>query len=125
MSVDRERIEQDARAGVMWGEDSRTVHRMLRANGLDDGEAAAVMAVLRRERAAVVRGIGVRQWVLGGCLIVVPIAYWVASLFIGFMHLKLFGLTVAVGFFGFWKVIQGAIKFFAPSKIIGSVADME
>jgi len=57
MSVDRERIEQDARAGVMWGEDSRTV-RMLRANGLDDGEAAAVMAVLRRERAASAFGNG-------------------------------------------------------------------
>lgn len=125
MDEDRERLEQTARTSVIWGEDVRTVERMLRANGLDDDEARAMICELKREREAAVREIGVRQMIFGGSLIALPVAYWVVSSFAGFFHTKILGLTVAVGLFGLWKATDGAIKFFAPSRVDGSVADME
>ena len=124
--MDDEQIIRTARTSVMWGEDPETALRMLRANGLDEEEAQLVMYDLKQERDSVVRGIGVREMLVGGFLVAIPLGWWIWFYFFGgALIMGPFGIAVAGGLFRSWKLFDGVIKFFSPSTVKNSVADLE
>jgi len=125
MSDNGNHVEGEARAAVMWGESREAVVRMMRAAGLSATEADKRCEALMRERAAAIREIGVREILVGGAMVLLPIAFW---LWIRFgpprLWTRLFSCAAAIGLFGVWKLTQGAVKAAAPGSVTGPVADM-
>ena len=76
-----------------------------------------------QERAAAVRANGIRKVFVGSGLVCVPIIALLIFLHIGVILMKLFGLTLMVGFYGIWLVINGILMAVAPKSEQGDVAD--
>ena len=125
MELDRESIERQARAAVMWVESRESILRMIRAAGLSNTEACELHHALERERTMAVREEGLRQVLASAAMVLVPVG---CSFFLQFgsgrLYSRLFGIAIAIGVFGLWKLTQGAVKLAAPDQIPGSVADM-
>lgn len=109
MSDNGNHVGDEARAAVMWGESREAVVRMLRASGVSATEADERCDALLRERAAAIREIGVRQILIGGAMVLIPIIFW---LWIRFgpprLWTRLFSCAAAIGLFGAWKLTQGS-----------------
>ena len=53
--MDAEKMKDEARAKIIWGETAESVVAYLQAQGLGDKEALALVVTLQRERAASIR----------------------------------------------------------------------
>lgn len=121
--MDRDRVEAEARAKIMWGDEKLEVFKFLRTQGVPAEEANQLIEELLIERAEVVRQNGQRHTFQGAFMICVPIIAFFAFKKAGFFPLKIFGATVAVGCWGAWKVIKGVIMILSPKSEGGDVAD--
>jgi hypothetical protein len=121
--VDREQVEIQARAKVFWGDDRIEVIKYLMMNGYDVHEATALVQEIRKERAATIRGKGIKKALIGVGMMCAPIVYLGASLVIGYISIWLIGVTGTLGLWGAWNVLDGVVMFFSPGSESGDVAD--
>jgi hypothetical protein len=121
--VDRTQAEHEARAKAMWGDSQEEVTKYLMMQGFSHQEALGIVKSIFQERAAVVRANGIRKIFIGSGLVCVPIIALLIFLHIGVIPMKIFGLTLMVGFYGVWLVINGILMAVAPKSEKGDVAD--
>lgn len=107
----------------MWGDSQDDVTKYLMMQGFSHQEALDIVKLIFQERAAAVRANGIRKIFVGCGLICVPIIALLIFLHIGVIPMKLFGLTLMVGFYGLWLVINGILMAVAPKSEQGDVAD--
>ncbi|HEY1172125.1 MAG TPA: hypothetical protein VGH19_12195 [Verrucomicrobiae bacterium] len=110
-----ERIENEARAKMTWGESPESVMTYIQLQGVEAADALVMMDSLKKERAANVRAEGIRKICIGSAMIAAPIAYLIVSLVIGVVLMKLMAVLILLGLWGVWKVIGGCINIFAPN----------
>ena len=121
--VDRTQAEHEARAKAMWGDSQDEVTKYLMIQGFSHQEALDLVQPIFRERAATVRTNGIRKIFTGSGLMCVPIVALIFFLHIGVIPLKLFAVTVMVGLYGVWLVINGILMVVAPKSEQGDVTD--
>ena len=122
--VDRDQAVIEARAKVSWGDSQEAVLKYLMIQGFKHEEAAELIAGLFKARALAVRGIGVKKILTGIGLMFVPVAGLI------FFHVefhvipvKIMALLLAVGVWGFFRAINGAIMVAVPKMQSGDVAE--
>ena len=96
----------------------------MQAQGFNFQEAQETIAPLLAERASAVRNTGKGKIISGIGMMCVPVIAFVVFIMIGFFPIKIFGATVAVGFWGLWRAISGTIMFVSPKSEKGDIGDM-
>lgn len=119
--VSHEQAATEARAKAMWGDSPEQVTQYLWMQGFDRDEASNLVKAVFRERAAEVRANGIRKIFTGVGLMCVPIIALVIFLCIGVILLKIFAVTVMIGLWGVWQVINGILMAVAPKADKGDV----
>ena len=119
----------EARARIIWGESSSSVHDFLTSNGISAAEADSKIREYQRERNTEIKKIGFRSILIG---------LLVASLTILAMYLVLWPLdrgsiayanrgvaaVVFVGLYGLWKIGIGSVYVIWPQSVRKSVTDI-
>src|SRR5262245_27719317 len=90
-TLNRDQVESEARAKVIWGDDPDLILNQLRINGFSDDEALAIVQDALAERLASVRGIGFRKIMTGVALIAIPVVAWIMMQSAGIVSIKLVG----------------------------------
>jgi hypothetical protein len=121
--VDRTQAEHEARAKAMWGDTKEQVVSYLMIQGFTISEATELATKLFKERAAAVRSNGIRKIIIGIGLMCVPVIALLIFLSIGVIPMKLFALTIMVGLYGFWLLLNGILMAVAPKSERGDVAN--
>jgi len=121
--VDRTQAEYEARAKVSWGDPPQAVTGYLMMQGFSREEASSLVKELFHERAATVRGNGIRRIVIGVALMCVPVVALFIFLSLGVIHLGIFAVTIILGFWGVWMIIKGICMVLAPKVEAGDVAE--
>jgi hypothetical protein len=121
--VDREQAQHEARAKAMWGDTKDQITGYLLGQGFGYPEAQEIAEQLFKERASAVRANGIRKVIIGSGLVCVPIIALIIFLAIGVIPLKLLAITVMIGLYGLWLVINGILMAVAPKSERGDVAD--
>ena len=106
----------EARAKFIWGEPSSKVMAYLQENGVSDKDALALLAELREERAGEIRQAGLKKILLGGLLMLLPIAYYVIATAKDNVMLKLFAALIFTGVFGLWTLSKGFSMVLLPQS---------
>jgi hypothetical protein len=121
--VDRTQAEHEARAKVMWGDTKEQIVSYLMVQGFSAPEANELATKLFQERTAAVRSNGIGKIIKGVGLMCVPIVALLIFLSIGVIPMKVFGLTIMVGLYGFYLFVKGVLMAVAPKSEQGDVAD--
>ena len=121
--VDRTQAAHEARAKVSWGDPPQAVLGYLIVQGFSREEASSLVKKLFQERAATVRGNGIRRIVIGVALMCVPVVALFIFLSLGVIHLGIFAVTIILGFWGVWMIIKGICMVLAPKVEAGDVAE--
>jgi hypothetical protein len=119
----REQAETEARAKIMWGDEQQEVIKYLLTQGYSGDEARTLVAQFFDERAKTIRQNGISKTFTGIGMILVPIIAWTAFKASGIIPLKLFGITLAIGAWGVWRVVSGVIMFLSPRSESGDVSE--
>lgn len=122
--IDRTQLEHEARAKIFWGDTPEAVFNYLLGQRISFEEAQTWVDSMIAERVVALRGIGFRKMLVGGSMMAVPVIAFLIFAQSPIFPIKLFGVTVAVGLWGAWRVMKGAFLFFAPKGESGDVADM-
>lgn len=121
--VDRSQAEHEARAKAMWGDSKEQIISYLMIQSFSVAEATELATKLFKERTSAVRSNGIRKIIIGTGMMCVPVIALLIFLSIGIIPTKLFALTVMVGLYGVWLVINGILMAVAPKSEGGDVAD--
>jgi len=73
--------------------------------------------------AATVRANGIKKILTGIGLMAVPVVALIIFLMIGVIPLKIFAVTIMIGLWGVWTLINGIIMVLAPKAEHGDLAD--
>ena len=123
--MDRDKAETEARAKMTWGEDPNSVKAFLVINGYSREEAAELVDALIEERAADVRGIGIRKIVIGSVMATLPVVAWVIMMKIERIYPYWLAAAVFEGVWGLWILIQGIKMVARPKAHSGDLANEE
>lgn len=122
--IDREQIETQARAKTYWGDSREDVLKYCMMQGLNAVEATELVNGLFAERAKEIRGAGIKKIFLGIPLMIVPVATWIFMVtVVHLIFIKALALTIMVGLYGFYCLVQGIIMTVAPKSEPGNVGD--
>lgn len=121
--VDREQAEVEARAKVSWGDPPEAVIKYLMIQRFTYEEASDLVNGMFKVRVAETRANGLRRIAVGAGMMAVPVIALLFFLSIHFMPLKVMGIAIAIGIWGFFKVITGIIMIVAPKLETGDVAE--
>lgn len=121
--MDRNQLECEARAKIIWGDEPDAVIKYLMMNGLTYDDAAAFTEDVVRERLATIRATGLRKLLFGLLFLAVPVAAYLAMARIGYVSIKLLALAIVVGLWGAWKLLQGIMMIAFPESETGDLAD--
>jgi hypothetical protein len=119
----RVELETEARAKITWGEDIQEVTNHLISNGYERQEAEALILRLKQEREATIRKTGTKRILLGVPCIVVPFVAYAIFIQSPIFPMKAFGVTIAVGVFGAWKVMSGVLNILFPHMESGDLGE--
>ena len=122
--VNRTQAEHEARAKIFWGDEPQAVFTYLLGQGISYEEAQTLVDSMLEERVLALRGIGFRKILKGAALMAVPVFTLILFMNSPIFPIKVFGVSVAVGLWGAWKVMKGAFLFFAPKGESGDVAEL-
>jgi hypothetical protein len=120
-----EPVVVEARAKIVWGESSAKVLAFLQTKGVGDKDALALIEELMKERAASIREDGIKKTWIGALFILAPVAYYYASLFIGYWSLKFFAALIVLGAVGLAKLTSGLSMVFRPRAVTGDLANAD
>jgi hypothetical protein len=115
--------KHEAKAKIFWGDPPEAVIGYLLMQGFSHEEASNLVGEMFRERAATVRANGIRKILTGIGLIAVPIVALIIFLSIGVIPMKIFAVTIMVGLWGVWMLLNGIIMVLAPKSEKGDLAD--
>jgi len=121
--VDRTQAEHEARAKVLWGDPPQVVTAYLITQGFSRPEAASLVEGLFQERAATIRGNGIKKIVLGIAMMFVPVVAVFIFLSVGLIHWGIFAATIIAGFWGVWTVFGGIRMVVTPKAVEGDAAE--
>ena len=121
--VDHIQAQHEARAKIFWGDPPEEVIKFLMIKGIGHEEAAGMVSALFQERAATIRGNGIRKILTGIPLIAVPVVAYRIFAGIGIIPMRIFGLTIMVGLWGAWMLLKGTIMSLTPKSESGDLAD--
>jgi hypothetical protein len=119
----REKLQDEARAKIFWGDSPATVSAYLMSQGFNQEEATTTIEAILVERAESVKSSGKKAIFIGVPLILVPfVSFFIFSTF-GVFPIKLFGLTVAIGLLGGWKLVKGTMMVASPRSQEGDLSN--
>jgi hypothetical protein len=121
--IDPTQAQHEAKAKIFWGDPPEAVIGYLLMQGFSHEEASRLVSEMFRERAATVRANGIRKILTGIGLIAVPIVALIVFLSIGVIPMKIFAITIAIGLWGVWLLLNGSIMVLAPKSEKGDLAD--
>src|SRR5262245_19206032 len=113
----------EAQARISWGDPPREVLIYLMGQGFSREDASDMVEEMFRERQATIRRKGIMNILCGISLICVPLIAFVYFLIVGYILVKSFLFTIAIGLGGVWLVIKGASMVVAPKSEQGDVAE--
>jgi hypothetical protein len=121
--IDRNQVGHEARAKILWGDPPEEVVHYLRVQGFSEEEAWEVVDAAFQERAATIRGMGIKKILLGSVLVALPFVTY--SIFAGMpsITIRLVGLAAVAGLWGAWLLIKGITMLASPKSEPGDVAD--
>jgi hypothetical protein len=122
--IDRTQVEHEARAKIFWGDPPDKVFTYLLGQAVLPEEAQLLVDSMISERMRAIRGVGARKILAGAALMLVPVVVYGIMASANFFSVRFFGMAVAVGLWGAWKVMKGCFLFFAPQSESGDVADL-
>lgn len=105
------------------GDPPESVIQLLAVQGFDLPEATALVESMVKERRAITRSNGIRKIMTGAGLILVPVVTYFILASVGYIDVKILGLTCAVGLYGLVMAFNGTFMVFAPKMESGDVAD--
>ena len=117
----------EARARIIWGEESSNVRDFLIANGVPAWETDARLKEFERERRRELRRIGLRNVLIG----IVLTGAAGATLYIalpqgsGSGWTRALALVLLAGVYGLWKLKNGIIYLVRPQSEHKSIPDIE
>lgn len=120
-----EKLIAQARAKIIWGESPDMVLAFLKTEGMGDQQSTALIELLANERKQIIQAHGKRNLIFGSALICVPIISYLTFHSVRIVPLKIFGTTVAIGAFGFWKASKGVFDLVRPDLQRGDLSDYE
>jgi hypothetical protein len=121
--MDRPQAEAEARAKILWGEPAPEVRAFLITKGMGRDEAAEIVDALLEERAAELRGVGLKKIIFGAGLMAVPVVALAIFLSLGYIYVRIFIGTLLLGAWGVWMFIGGWIIFLKPKSQTGDVTE--
>jgi hypothetical protein len=121
--INRERVENEARAKISWGDAPEEVIKYAMIEGFTYQEASVMVNEMFKERAKTIRKNGIVKVFVGIGCVFVPIVSLVIFLSMGYIPLKIFAVTVMIGLWGLWSIIKGSLMFIAPKSEPGDVAE--
>jgi hypothetical protein len=125
-----EQLISEARAKIIWGEPAADVRAYLVSNGMPGDEADAAITEFSGERNAEIRKIGIKNTVIGAALVSVSvIALCVifanaSDQVVSTRNVKAIGFLALMGFYGFWKLLNGIIYLVRPQSEDKSIPDL-
>jgi hypothetical protein len=114
--LDPDQAQKEARAKISWGDPPNSVAAFLVVQGFNREEASAMVRQMFKERLATVRAKGIRNTVAGSVMICIPVAFWFMFMNMRFPPVRTFGLTIMVGLYGSYLLINGICQFAAPKS---------
>lgn len=122
--IDRHQVECEARAKTLWGDSREEVVKYLMIQGINATDATELADGMFAERAAIVRGAGLKRVFMGAPMMAFPVAAWFFFVVeFRFVPVKLWGLTLLVGIYGMYCLLKGLIMFFSPKSEPGDVSE--
>jgi len=128
--MNRDELIVEARAKIIWGEEPLSVRAYLTSNGMSAADADAKIAELTHERNAEIRGLGIRNILIGAVILVVGglLLYWThatANTPMGRVRTGkgTVGLVIVM-LFGLWKLVNGIISLVRPKSEHRSIPDI-
>ncbi len=115
--------EIEAKAKISWGDSPEDVTKFLMLHGFTVEDARALVNEMFEERAKHIRKNGITKIIVGTCMAFVPLVAWIIFLSMGFIPMKLFGLTIIIGLWGLGKVLKGIFMVVSPRTESGDVSD--
>ena len=122
--MEPEQAKNEARSKIMWGDDPTQVATFLRTQGFTAEEAQAIIGPIVKERAQAVRKTGMNKIFVGVGMMLIPVVALVIFLSVGYIPMKIFGLLVAIGVWGAFRVLNGVIMVLSPKSEKGDVSEM-
>jgi hypothetical protein len=117
----------EARARIMWGESSSSVHEFLTSNGISAGDADAKIKELLIERNAEIRRLGIRRILIGSVLIGAP-GILLYALFahsnVGIGVGRTCAFLILAALYGLWKLADGIFFLIRPKSEHRSIPDI-
>jgi hypothetical protein len=122
-----EALIYEARARILWGEPIAEVCAWLQERGVDQQRIDDVIRVSLAERAAVVRKRAIMETVIGGGIVLGTAALMAA--YIQFTansggRKSGFGIIVAVGFYGLYRLCRGIMWLISGAGVRGSLTEL-
>jgi hypothetical protein len=121
--IDKAQAVHEAKAKISWGDAPEEVTKFLMIQGYSHAEASELVKEMFQERAATIRGNGVRKILIGIGLVCVPIVSLLIFLSLGFIPLKIFAITILIGLYGLWLILKGIFMVVSPRSEAGDVAE--
>lgn len=118
----------EARARIVWGEPSADVRAFLLSNGVAPSDADAKLRVMVRERNQELRGIGLRNLLIGLVIFGIGVTFLVFTYpHPGIRSRQVKGFILAFGLtcYGFWRLLKGILYLVRPQSEDGSIPDIE
>ena len=121
----------EARARIIWGEQSAAVRSFLVSNGISDTVAKTKIREFVVERRTEIRRIGIRDILFG---VIVAAASGGVLLWLVFAPGSLnavrfvgasVGILACAGLYGIWKLVRGVIYLVRPQSEHESIPDIE
>jgi hypothetical protein len=130
--MDPDKLITEARARIIWGEELSSVRDFLISNGMPEMDANTKIREFSLERNREIRGIGLKNTVVGVALILG--AGIVICLFFNYGHSHrgtgssygiIIGSPVVAAFYGLWKLMKGIIYLVRPQSEHESIPDID
>ena len=123
LKINHTQAQHEAKAKIFWGDPPEEVIKYLKVQGFSYEEASGLVQAMFQERAVTIRANGIRKIVIGTGLVAVPLVTFFIFLSIGIIFMKLLALTIIVGLWGVWMLVNGIFMILAPKWERGDVAD--
>jgi hypothetical protein len=118
--------EIEARAKIIWGDPPEEIVKFLMIQGFKHDESVKMVEVMLKERAATLRGIGIRKILTGIPTMLVAVVVFIKfiPLAMNILFVILLAVPVMGALWGAWMVLKGGFMLLFPSWEKGDIADM-
>ncbi len=130
--MDPDKLITEARARIIWGEELPSVRAFLITNGMSESDADAKVREFNLERIREIRGIGLKNTVIGlalvlggGGIIYLFLNYGHTHAGIGRGYGRILGFPAVAVCYGFWKLTNGIFNLVRPQSEHKAISDID